>query len=129
MKVKAFEIRDKGTFIPAIGILMEPAFEEGALLPPVLKEQREAERFLLRRAGFSCEHEEGCPRDVILCRMEASGLVRTATYDQFAWGDRTFFTAHKYIREHWDEIQSGAVICVEHILGERERPKQSERTT
>ena len=113
MKTKAFEIRDKGTFIPAVGILMQS--DDGA------------EHFLLRRAGFSCQREKGMPRDVLLCRMEAAGIIRNATYDEFSWGDRTFFIAHKYIREHWDELQSGAVICVEYILGERATPKQSER--
>lgn len=36
-------------------------------------------------------------------------------------------TAHKYIEENWDALKDGDVVCVEHILGERETPKVSER--
>lgn len=119
MIVKAFEIRDKGTFIPALGILMEPG--HGA--------EKEVERWLLRRAGFSCEQKPGWPCDVVLCRMEAKGIDRNATYDPYSWGDRTFHVAHTFISAHWNDLQSGAVICVEHILGERDTPKESERIT
>lgn len=127
MVVKAFEIRDRGTFIPAMGILMVPTVLTSLSGPGGAEDwgPNEAERYLLRRAGFA----DG--QLVVLVRMECSGTDRHATYDPFAWGQnpRTFFVAHRYIQENWDELQSGAVICVEHILGERETPKESERVT
>lgn len=54
-----------------------------------------------------------------------------AQYDVHAWpGDhRTMPTAHQYIIDNWDNLESGALIDVEHILGLREAPKQSEQET
>lgn len=116
MQVKAFEIRDAGTFIPAMAILMEPG-------PASV----EAESFLLRRAGFAptwCSEE----KNIILCRMEAKGNKHDASYDPYGWGcARTMQVAHQFIAEHWNSLPSGAVVCVESICGERETPKESER--
>ena len=117
MIVKAIEIRDRGTFIPAIAIKMVPY--------PAGKNEtwdNEAERYLLRRAGYG--FVEPC---VVLCKMECSGVNRNATYDQHAWGGRTYPVAHNYIIEHFDELESGAVVDVEFILGESTEPKKSER--
>lgn len=118
MIVKAFEIRDKGTFIPTMGILMVPeVFEDYSRV-------HEAERYLLRRAGYN--FDDPC---VVLCRMECSGVDRNATYDPYSWGggNRTFAVAHDYIVKHWHELKSGDVIDVEFILGETTEPKKSER--
>lgn len=112
MQTKVFEIRDHHTFIPAVGILMQPHNSD---LTAAARES-----FLLRRAGY---HFEQC---VVLCRMECAGTDRNATYDPFAWGDRTMHTAHLYITEHWPELASGAVIDVAFILGETREPKTSE---
>jgi hypothetical protein len=112
--VKAIEIRDRGTFIPALAVRMTPGDVEGNGYEP--------ERYLLRRAGYGFDNP--C---VVLCRMDANGLARQASYDQYAWGERTFPVAHQYIIDHFDELESGAVIDVEHILGETKEPKKSER--
>jgi hypothetical protein len=52
-----------------------------------------------------------------------------AAYDAYEWpGDvRTFRAAHLYVEEHFDEIEDGAVVDVEFILGETAEPKVSER--
>lgn len=129
MITKAFEIRDRATFIPVIATKMTPT-----VLPPVDQtindwhKSAEAERYLLRRSGYSADFTDYC---VIVCRMEASGVARNATYDPYTWGagDRTFCVAHKHIIEHWDELESGAVIDVEFILGETTEPKKSERVS
>lgn len=34
--------------------------------------------------------------------------------------------AHKYIQQHWDELQSGEVVDVEYILGETTVKKESD---
>lgn len=119
MNTKAIEIRDVGTFIPAMAIQMVPSASPGS-------DEGAAEFYLLRRAGFNLTEP---PFSIILCRMEASGVDRNATYDPFAWGTlaRTMHVAHCWIEEHWDEIRSGDVIDVEFIVGERAEPKLSER--
>jgi len=54
-----------------------------------------------------------------------------ACCDSFDWpsGNRTMRTAHEWLREHFDEIEDGAVVDVAFILGERVEPKRSERET
>lgn len=108
METKAFEIRDKGTFIPAVGVLMVPD-----AMPEV---------YLLRRAGYGIDQ-----RLVLLARMDANGIAHQASYDPYGWGmARTMAQAHLYIQEHWNELRTGAVIDVEFILSETCTPKESE---
>ena len=106
MEVKLFEIRDRGTFIPAIGILCQS--------------QDEKEIYLLRRSGYGADST--C---VFLGRLATGG----AEYDPYSWpgGARTMTVAHEWIERHWSELKSGDVICVETIEGERDTPKTSER--
>lgn len=115
MNTKAFEIRDSGTFIPVVGVLMVPGFETDAYI---------SEKYLLRRAGYGFDSPL-----VLLCRMEASGTDRNATYDPYAWGGgaRTMIVAHDYIQKNWEDLNSGDVIDVQFILKETKQPKQSER--
>ena len=125
MQVKAFEIRDAKYFIPALGVLMVPRLSLAvAQIPASFGKQTVAERYLLRRAGLNFEQPL-----VLLCRMEAAGTSNNATYDPYSWGNRTMHEAHLYITAHWGELESGAVIDVEHILGLTPNPKQSERET
>jgi hypothetical protein len=106
MIVKAIEIRDRATFIPAIAIKMsEP--------------KSKAEDYLLRRCGYALNNPA-----IILLRMD--GNSRKAPSDPYDWGDRTMLTTHIYIMDHFDEISNGEVIDVEYILGETPTPKQSE---
>ena len=84
----------------------------------------EAEDYLLGRAGYGHNLEPL----VMLVRMDADGGARQASCDPFGWScARTMQVAHEHIAKHWHELESGAVVCVEHILGERETPKESER--
>ena len=49
-------------------------------------------------------------------------------YDPDSWpNERTYGTVHRWLLGHWREIQSGAVLDVEYILGEMPIPKVSER--
>ena len=107
MTTKLFEIRDRGTLIPALAV--QVGYPQPGNTP--------AENWLLECAGYG--HTM-----VILTFLTGS---RNAEYDPFAWNDRTMRTAHQYIEAHFDELESGAVICVEYILGERATPKVSER--
>lgn len=106
MRAKALEIRDRGTFIPALAVDMNPENEE--------------QRYLLRRCGYACD---GRP-NVVLTRLDGSGK---ATNDPYEWGGRTWPVAHNWIIEHWAELADGSVVDVEYILGERKAPKTSER--
>ena len=108
MIAKALEVRDKGTFIAVLAVDMNPTVD--------------AQHYLLRRCGYACD---GRP-NVILTRLDGSGK---ATNDYYAWGGRTWPVAHRYIIEHWAELQDGDVVDVEHILGESPAPKRSERET
>jgi hypothetical protein len=106
MQTKLFEIRDIGTFIPAIATLMEP--------------EDERDGYLLRRAGY------GIGTGLVLFTRLDGG---PAHYDFYDWpaGTRTMRVAHEYIAGNWQALTTGDVICVETILGERETPKISER--
>ena len=108
MQIKAVEIRDSMTFIPAIAIKVLPA--------------NEGQRYLLRRAGYGFESPQ-----IILTRI--AGGNGMATCDPYDWGGgtRTMTAAHEWLREHFDEIEDGAVVDVEFILGETKKPKLSER--
>jgi hypothetical protein len=105
MIVKALEIRDRNTFIPAAAIKMDPANAE--------------QRYLLARVGF----RDGL--SVTLMRLND----QKATADPYQWGasERTMPNAHVYIEKHFDELKDGDVVDVEFILGESRAPKVSER--
>ena len=105
MEIKLFEIRDAGTFIPAVAVKCQS--------------EDEKEIYLLRRAGYGSGST--C---VFLGRLATGG----AEYDPYSWKcGRTMTVAHEYIEEHWSDLKTGDVVCVEHILGERDTPKPSER--
>lgn len=108
MQAKLFEIRDKGTFVPVVCVLMESDDPQ--------------EKFLLGRAGYGRGYN-------LVWLAGLAGHPERATYNPFEWGDRTRAVAHQYITDHWATLVSGAVVDVEYILGERETPKQSERVT
>ena len=106
MEVKLLEIRDIGTTVSALAILLTP--EKG----------NDQEKWLLGRVGFT---------PVVPC-VGFLPLTRNKWhYDPYEWGDRTFQTAHGHIRNNWNSIKSGDVIDVEFILGESDKPKTSER--
>jgi hypothetical protein len=109
MQTKLFELRDRATFVPVLAVKVEAA--------------NEFECYLLRRSGYSL------PSDLIILTGLAGGLDKS-TCDPYDWGsNRTRLFAHKYIAENFDKLQSGQVIDVEFILGETEKPKESERLT
>lgn len=107
MEVKCLEVRDSGTFIPVICIKPVP--------------ENEGQRYLLRRDGYSLR-----PDDPIIIMIDAQ--CRGVSYDPYEWsGSRTKAIAHNFIMEHWSELADGDVVDVQFIIGERDRPKTSER--
>jgi hypothetical protein len=109
MIAKALEIRDEGTFIPALAIDMNPT--------------NDLQRYLLRRCGYPCD---GRP-NIILTRLDGNG--RHAFNDPYEYGDRTWRHAHFWIIDHWHELKDGDVVDVEFILGETKQRKVSERVS
>lgn len=114
METKMVEIRDKGTFIPAIAIRLGPRLATESV--------PEVERYLLARAGFGVG--VGTQREyVILMRFNPE----EANYDPQSWRNkRTMPVAHQFIIDHFAEMKNGAVIDVEWILKESESIKESE---
>lgn len=112
MITKTFEIRDKSTFIPVLAIKMRPGCEP--------------DRYLFSRAGFGRSSAE---QDEYIFLIKIDGGNGKATCDPYDWNasSRTMPIAHEYISKHFQELNSGEVICVEYILGERDTPKISER--
>ncbi len=109
MITKTFEIRDRLTFIPVIATLLEAI---GPAEP--------VDNYLLGRAGYISGN-----RSVLVTKLVDS----KSASDPHDWdnGARTMPIAHQYIQEKFLGLESGAVIDVEYILGERKEPKVSER--
>lgn len=111
MIAKLIEVRDKGTFMPCVAIKCLPA--------------NEPERFLLARGGYG--RTPARQSEYILFGKIDGSDIGKLTYDVHAHGStRTMQVAHQYVIDHFDELEPGAVVCVEHILGERPVPKESE---
>lgn len=108
MTTKTFEIRDRGTFMPALAIKLDPS--------------NDADRYLLARSGFGDQPE----LQIVLWFM--SGGSGLATCDSYDWpgSARTRRAAHEYIEQHFDMLKTGEVIDVEFILGEKSSKKISE---
>lgn len=115
METKLLEIRDSGTFMPCLAIK--------------LSFKTEPERWLLARAGFNPIERimEGTTNGFILFHPLCTDQMN---YDPYHWnrGARTVPIAHKFIDEHWEELNSGDVVDVQFILGETTEKKISERT-
>lgn len=109
MIVKLFEVRDSATFLPVIAIKCDPA--------------NEAERYLLARTGYGMIAEDQ-GEYVLMTALHGGDPLR---YDAYAWGNnRTRAVTHAHIQKHFNELESGAVIDVQFLLGETKAPKVSE---
>lgn len=104
IETKLFELRDVGTFIPIIAMLMESG------------DEREA--WLLRRAGYS-----RLSNLVLLTRLDGGA----AHYDPYDWSGRTYPAAHEYITANWTHLESGELIDVRVALGETKEPCETEQ--
>lgn len=103
MQIKAIEIRDRHTCIPAAVIRMTAA--------------NEVQRRLMARVGF---HGEG----IVLMRL----CDQEAHSDPYSWRNdsRTMPAAHIWLEEHFDQVTEGDVIDVEFVLGETTAAKAPE---
>jgi len=110
---KIFEVRDRATFMPVLCTKMAPG-----CIGEMSVEAAARETKLLRKTGYDF--------DFPLILFTVLGSVKNSHYDPYHWGDRTLHTAHAYIAEHFDEMETGAVVDVEYILGEKPEPKTPE---
>ena len=109
METKLFEVRDRGTMIPAIGTKMTATDPRGIAL--------------LRRAGYDPFAMHG---SALILFTDAQG-GRIAHYDEFEFGSaRTMSVALQFIRRNWSKLESGDVVDVEFILGETATKKEPE---
>lgn len=99
--VKLLEIRDDGTFIPAMAIQVSGA-----------------DGYLMRRAGFDS------PMIYLIALA-----TQKCSYDPFGWDNRTMNGAHQIIERDWDSLVDGDVVDVQFELGETTEKKQSEQIT
>jgi hypothetical protein len=106
MEIKTLEVRDRATFIPVIAINVDPRSEES--------------HYLWSRAGFNLHSGS---KLILLGRINDLHLE----FYPPVWSNRTMPTAHEYLQKHWDEVEDGQVLDVEYILGETDKPKESER--
>jgi molybdenum-dependent DNA-binding transcriptional regulator ModE len=85
--------------------------------------RNESERYLWVRAGYG-KNAADQKKYVLLARIDGTGSLM---YDSRKWADsRTYGVAHTYIENNWDDLDNGAVIDVEYILGETTHCKESE---
>ena len=103
MELKLIELRDRGTFISAVAILVNG----GSV----------AENYLCRRAGYALNNPL-----VMLGRLEGDGKL------SFEFYDRTWKVACDELNKNWEQYDSGDVLDVEFILGERGFRKVTERS-
>ncbi len=104
-EIKYFQIRDVGTNIPAMAIRLDPSGWASCRI--------------VNRAGYGNEGDY-----IILVSLEGC----ETHYSPFEWGinPRTMHIAHQEIIDNWEKYASGAVICVESVLGEIDKPKSFE---
>ena len=120
MIAKLFEIRDAGMTISALAIQLTTADI------PAQDDGREACRWLLERGGFGSTTIEQSQYVILL---SLNGERGTWSCDPYAgWGRaRTMPVAQEYLIEHFAELDNGAIIDVQYILGETKEPKTSDR--
>ena len=103
---KFFEIRDEATTLPLMVTKLEPINSD--------------EDWLIKRAMGSQ------PYPLFLVTFMSKGVSEFDVYDWGNVGARTVKTAHEFIESHWHELNTGDIIDVQVILGEKETPKKSD---
>ena len=109
MQAKTFEIRDRHTFIPVLAVRLDPGCE--------------ADRFLLGRAGFT---PDPARQAKYIQLVQINGGFGRTSCDPYDWGCKTMAPAHQHIIDHFDDLESGAVVDSEFLRGESKMPKLSE---
>ena len=111
MKAKVLEIRDSMTHVPALAIQM-------------LADDEVQEYYVHERCGYSRDGSS-----IVLMKLSDCRATNYPPDWPAMDSCRTLPVAHKYILDHFDELEDGDVVDVEFILGETEVKKTSERLT
>lgn len=102
MQTKTFRLLDIGTQIPALAVRLDS--------------DNEADRELLRLAGWGTPEQQA--RVVLVSRFRGSEVEAHAS--PFKWQEETMLQAHLFLRDHFDELESGATVDVEKIAKQSE---------
>jgi hypothetical protein len=105
IEVKVFEVRDNATRITALCFHGDPMH------------LREQTHWLMGCVGW---HET--PFTYML--LPGDDRIQ---YEPDRWGGRTLPVAHRHIQEHWVDLATGDVVDVRTILGETDKPAESDR--
>lgn len=107
IETKLLEIRDHGTFVPALAIRVEHVALPG-----------DRPNWIIARGGFF--RGEG----VYLMRLSDA----RAQCDPYEWGrnDRTHKAVHLYLIDNWSKVKDGDLIDVRVLTGEQQEPCESE---
>jgi hypothetical protein len=109
METKLFEVRAVATCMPIMAVKLDAV--------------NEAEAWLLGMSGYGFNPMKW--KDYIFVfPIEREGKAVTDPYKQDC---SELHTAHQYINEHFDELEHGAVIDTDFILGRTESPVESDR--
>ena len=110
--VKLIEVRDRGTCMPMLAVR--------------LTAQSENERWLLERSGYYGSALENGEYVLLVELLGGSGRANCDPYD-WNTSSRTVPIVHKHLIASWGTVAHTQVVDVEHILGEVEQPKRSDR--
>lgn len=83
------------------------------VLATKLTSEEARERAMLRRCGYGLN-------DPMILITDISSL--STAYSQYDWNNRSMFTAHQYIKDNWDKIETGDTVDVPMIRGESDTP-------
>ena len=106
-EVKLFEVRDAATFIPVMAVRLTLEGKEECM-----------EEWLFRTAGYN--------RDLPHTFMQSLNNGKGSN-DPYDWDTRTMRVAHDFVDKHFDTLEEGSVIDVEHVIGDKPTPKTSQR--
>ena len=113
MTSKLFEVRDRGTLMVVMATRLDTADAR--------------EHAMLAHAGYGTRIAD---HGYYIILTPLDGGVKIAKSDPYEWRThaRTLATVHHHLYEigKFDELESGALIDVEFLWGERETPKETE---
>lgn len=110
VNMKIFEVRDRATLMPTLALKFNAANEN--------------EKWLLMTAGYGYSAED---QGEYILVGPIDGGHGDMTTDPFEHRSREMREAHLYIRDHWTELDHGAVIDLEFLRGEKDKPAISDR--
>jgi hypothetical protein len=108
METKLFEIRDIATFFTVAVLKGNP------------NHMCDRDAWLWRHGGW------GDSEGYYFIPLQTPNRTQ---FDPYEYNDRTLRTAFHHIQANFDELCSGSVIDVEHILGETSTPKETEQNS